>query len=100
MRLEHGYSPHGTARERFLRSPAGKRRGGAGPLFPFPDEVRSDAVGFDLGGESLYLAWELASYAEGVDAVGHRVVHGGEQLVHPTLIEGLSRCRSAVAVIS
>ena len=81
MRLEHGYSPHGTARERFARSPAGKRRGGDAPSFPFPREVRSAAVGFDLGSESLYLAWELASYAEGVDA-------DEDGTIEPAMMEG------------
>jgi len=58
-----GFTPHGTARERFVRSAAGKRRGGAPAAFEFPAELRGAADSYDLGQEALYLAWELARLA-------------------------------------
>jgi acetate kinase len=50
------------------------------------DRVLDEAVHEEWNGEPDPIA-ELAGRLDGVDAVGHRVVHGGAQLTEPTLVD-------------
>ncbi len=72
---------------RRLASGRAERLGSEGAELRLPDGARQPLAGAGHGAATARLLPEVVAAAEGVDAVGHRVVHGGERFAAPTRID-------------